>query len=280
MAYDDNGSVDDWGNSPRSSIGNPVVGDDGFGNTTYQVVFPSISSCKYAAGLKGIVLDAGEYEHDPYVDLVLELDSNGAYDLSSCTSIKYDYKGAGHLFKVVMSNDNNGLVTEYNYHQITKVASSSWTTATISWTSLTQESGWGTKATLNKARVGRFVWDVRDDTYNYLYVDNVRCVGTTINKGLVANSSNSVQPKSSSSIVKPASSSTFGPTSSNITIPMPFSSAIVATSSESTTFIGNITGKLAASYNITKANDYMLDGTYLVRISGKSGIMTTKVIVK
>lgn len=276
MAYDDNGSVDDWGNSPRSSIGNPVVGDDGFGNTIYQVVFPSISSSKYAAGLKGIVLDAGEYEHNPYVDLVLELDSNGAYDLSSCTSIKYDYKGTGHLFKVVMSNDNNGLVTEYNYHQITKVASSSWTTATISWTSLTQESSWGTKATLNKARVGRFVWDV----YNYLYVDNVRCVGTTINKGQVANSSNSVQPKSSSSIVKPASSSTFGPTSSNSTIPTPFSSAIVATSSESTTFIGNITDKLATSYNITKANDYMLDGTYLVRISGKSGIMTTKVIVK
>lgn len=111
-------------------------------------------------------------------------------------------------------------------------------------------------------------------------MDNVRCVGTTINKGQVANSSNSVQPKSSSSIVKPASSSTFGPTSSNSTIPTPFSSAIVATSSESTTFIGYITGKLAASYNITKANDYMLDGTYLVRISGKSGIMTTKVIVK
>lgn len=141
---------------------------------------------------------------------------------------------------------------------------------------MTQESSWGTKATLNKARVGRFVWDV----YNYLYVDNVRCVGTTINKGQVANSSNSVQPKSSSSIVKPASSSTFGPTSSNSTIPTPFSSAIVATSSESTTFIGNITDKLATSYNITKANDYMLDGTYLVRISGKSGIMTTKVIVK
>lgn len=318
MAYNDNGSVDDRGYSPRSSIGNPVVGDDCFGNTIYQVVFPSISSSKYAAGLKGIVLDAGKYEYDPYVDLVLELDSNGAYDLSSCTSIKYNYKGADHLFKVVMYNDYAGAVTDFNYHKTSKAASSSWTTATISWTSLAQESGWGTKAALSKAKVGRFVWEVRDDTYNYLYVDNVRCVGTTINKGQVANSSNSVQPKSSSSIVKPTSSSTFGPASSNSTIPMPFSSAIVATSSESTTFIGNITGKLAASYSITKADDYlqitsknnksfkvevfdvmgnvvtkaraignisiptdnMLDGTYLVRISGKSGIMTTKVIVK
>lgn len=184
MAYNDNGSEDGYGYHPRSNFENEVIGESEEGDDIYQVVFNPGNSSDYAAGLKGINLDAGNYMYDPFVDLALSLKGDQSkMDLTNCSSISYDYKGASHNFKVVMADDydcDNARITGCNQHQHAVEGSSTWKTETILWSNLRQEDDaqyWGYYVALNKTKIGRFVWDVREEDYNYLYVDNVRCTG-------------------------------------------------------------------------------------------------------
>lgn len=309
MAYNDNGSVDEDGFSPSSYITNEVLVEnaDGTGGNIYQVVFPGINDSKYVAGLQGITLVAGYYAYDPYVVLALALDSTGApYDLSKCSSISYDYKGAAHNFEAVMYNDFQGAVTDFNFHKTPVAASSSWKNKVVSWTSLKQEDGWGKPATLKKNMMGRFLWEVKDDAYSYLYVDNVRCVG-----GSTVASSSSVKPVSSSA-VRPASSSAVRPASSSAFMPLPYSSSSIWNMAvgESPVSLGGkfsvvkngntlqVTGFDAGAFKVqvfdvmgnvvVKKSGLgkvaiplnMAGGSYVVRISGRNGSVVTKLNVQ
>ncbi len=213
FAYDDNGSCYGYDCSESSFTNETLIDDEG--NSYYNVIFPATNGSEYAAGLKGINLYAGDYPYDPYVILALALKQDeSAYNLSACDTVIYDYVGADHLFKWVMYDDYDGYYSDYDYHNYSVSHSSTWKTQKIAVSRLTQD-GFGSKTTLNKSKIGRFVWDVRDDYYaDYLYVDNVRCKGATIvnveastksSSSTATNKSSSSTAKSSSS-VKPSSS--------------------------------------------------------------------------
>ena len=160
---------------------------------------------EYVAGITGIKLSKGGNEYDPFVALGVALNAKQtAYDLSNCTEITYKYKGAAHNFKA-----EDTAVGDFGYHQITKSATSSWTSVRIPWDMLTQES-WAKDVTLSKKRISKLTWEVKEKegkqpAYDYLYVDDVRCSGMSIKK--VESPSSSASQESSSSVESSASES-------------------------------------------------------------------------
>ena len=207
--------------------------ENDFGKEVFDVLMASDggkNTSKYMAGLKGIKLSQGTYEYAPYVDLGLNLTKDTSlFDMSSCNTISYKFKGASHNFRVETS-----LVTNWNFHHVNKDASEDWKEVELTWDQFNQES-WGDEDKhfnlkekgLNK--VMRLAWEVKgvlnvpdnqnQPKYNYLYVDDVRCDGLSIKA--ISNmdapaSSSSTTPKSSGSIV--TSSSSVTPTSSSVVI--------------------------------------------------------------
>lgn len=191
----------------------------------YNVVLTGESASnqtKYVAGITGITLSKGQNKYDPYVALGVGLNATQtAYDLSKCSAITYKYKGAAHNFKA-----EDTAVKDYGYHQITKTATASWTTVTVPWDMLVQES-WADDVTLNKSRIAKLTWEIKGKTptYNYLYVDDVRCTGMAIKPVTQPKSSSSA--KSSSSIA----SSSSAKSSSSMSSSSAKSSSSVASSS-------------------------------------------------
>lgn len=215
----------------KSSVTNGKWEND-FGKTVYDVLLPSDggkNTSKYMVGLKGIKLSQGTYEYAPYADLGLNLKKDTTeFDLSSCKSISYKFKGASHNFRLETS-----LVTNWNFHHVNKDASEDWKEVELTWDQFNQED-WGDndkhfnlkEKGLNK--VMRLAWEVKgvlnvpdnqnQPKYDYLYVDDVRCDGmsiTAISGGAseTPTSSSSKTPKSSSSVV-PGSSAAVNPGSS------------------------------------------------------------------
>ena len=240
----------DAGDKGASSFTNKANDKDG-----YDVVLAgstSGNSTKYVAGLTGVKLSKGENKYDPYVALGVGLNATQtAYDLSSCNTISYKYKGAAHNFK---AEDTN--VKDYGYHQITKLASDSWTTVNISWDMLIQES-WAEEVTLSKKRVNKLTWEIKGEqpSLNYLYIDDVRCDGMAITPvPSPSSSSSSVKPSSSSSS-KPVSSSSSKPVSSSSQVqPQSSSSVVIATPDwESNT---QLQENQDGSITIGQSNDY------------------------
>jgi len=168
-------------------------------------------------------LNKGGYEFSPFVGIVVDVNADGetTENLSKCTSLQYDYKGAAHSFRV----ENPSEATGYNYYQIAVAASNSWTTKRISWSSLKQLTGWGTPVDLDYAKqnVRAFSWQIEGSTGDRgtLQIDNVKCVGlpeapvsssSAKSSSSSAASSSSVILSSSSSVV---SSSSVAPPSSS-----------------------------------------------------------------
>ena len=118
---------------------------------------------------------APQYWFVPYVAMGLKTKGNGVtYDLKKCTGISYKFRGPAHIFRADLST-----VTDNNYH-FTKVnaskviedvygANQGWSTATIKWTQLAQESGWGTKRTFNAAKINQLVWMVKGGNQDNVY---------------------------------------------------------------------------------------------------------------
>lgn len=251
----------DAGDKGASSFNNKPNDKDG-----YDVVFAgstSGNSTKYVAGLTGVKLSKGENKYDPYVALGVGLNAaQNAYDLSSCNTISYKYKGAAHNFK---AEDTN--VKDYGYHQITKLASSSWTAVNISWDMLIQES-WAEEVTLSKKRINKLTWEIKGEqpSLNYLYIDDVRCDGMAITPvPSPSSSSSSVKPSSSSSS-KPVSSSSSKPISSSSSNPViwPSSSSQVPPQSSSSVVVATpdwesntqLQENQDGSITIGQSNDY------------------------
>ncbi|SHG97950.1 Por secretion system C-terminal sorting domain-containing protein [Fibrobacter sp. UWH9] len=223
IAYTDNTSKDDDGNSPNSTIGNSSKTVKG--QIAYDITFPNLNESNYVAGLQDIKLVKGDYMYDPYVTLALNLNKDDGYNLSSCTAIKYEYKGAAHNFKAVMAGDFDGKLTEYNNHHTKVNASGTWTTAVIDWGDLYQDVGWGKEAELDKTNIGRFSWEVKDKTYNYLFVDNIRCNGTKIERPASSASTDDISSSSGEILLPPTSASSGDISSSSDDVPLPPTSA-------------------------------------------------------
>lgn len=253
----------DAGDKGASSFTNKANDNDG-----YDVVLAgstSGNSTNYVAGLTGVQLSQGDNPYDPYVALGVGLNATQtAYDLSSCNTISYKYKGAAHNFK---TEDTN--VKDYGYHQITKLASSTWTTATISWEMLIQDS-WADEVTLSKKRINKLTWEIKGEqpSLNYLYIDDVRCDGMVITPvPSPASSSSSAVVSSSSANVVVSSSSNNTPISSssnNTTIESSSSNNVVVTPSSSSVEISNaawesntqLQENTDGSITIGQSNDY------------------------
>lgn len=204
---------DDKGGSSITNTPNK----DAKGVAGYDVVVNGDNNTKGMGAITGIKLVQGENKYEPYVALGLKLNADEtAYDLSSCKTISYKYKGAAHNFKV-----EDTAVEDYAFHQLSKVAATSWTQVNVPWDMLVQPSWTKDEVTLSQKRITKFTWEVKGDlkgtqpSPNYLDIDDVRCDGLAI-KPAVAKpaSSSSSSVKSSSSSAKSSSSSVIRSSSS------------------------------------------------------------------
>lgn len=162
----------------------------------YVVVFPGTkdptNGTKGFVGLEGVVWNQALYEEAPFVALGLNMmaDTSTGYDLSSCKAISYRYKGSRHTFKV-----QDGQVQDYAFHQHRQLDSAEWKTVVISWDELIQPS-WGVPVELNKSNIKKMAWEVigyknseNQPKLNYLYVDDLKCVSTTVGIKSIARAS-------------------------------------------------------------------------------------------
>ena len=204
-------------------------------------------------------LNKGGYEFSPFVGIVVDVNADGetTEDLSKCTSIQYDYKGAAHSFRV----ENPSEATGYNYYQIAVDASNSWTTKRVSWTSLKQQTGWGTTVSLDYAKqnVRAFSWQIEGSTGDKgtLQIDNVKCVGlpeAPVSSSSAKSSSSSAVSSSSSAI----SSSSVPPPSSSSNAIYNVDGDLVQTVARNTA-INTVTISGVTSFTRDSWNAYFLD---------------------
>ena len=185
-------------------------------------------------------LNAGSLTYDPFIGLVVATNADGesTENLSTCTSIQYDYKGAAHSFRVESPN-----ITDAAYFETSVTSTNSWTTKTVSWNSLAQPT-WGISKSLSSTRetVRAFSWQIQAASGSgTLQIDNVKCLGLpeASSSSSAVSSSSSVQSssslassssqQSSSSVV---SSSSLVSSSSEVSSSSALSSSSVAVSSE------------------------------------------------
>ena len=132
-------------------------------------------------------LDVGGYPWGPpYVTISTNDFAN--MNLSQCTEVRYDYKGAAHKFRLKVSETMNNLLDMgWGFPTFTvSDPSESWQTVTIPVASLRQEwtgesGNWVDVETI-LPYVNGFDWridgeDVYDKSSGTLAIDNVRCIG-------------------------------------------------------------------------------------------------------
>lgn len=148
-------------------------------------------------GINGIVWNQGAYKEAPFVALGVNMtaDTSMGFDLSACSAISYRYKGAEHDFKV-----QDGQVTDYAFHHNISLDEADWKTVVVTWDDLAQPS-WGAPVDLNKANIKKMAWEVvgyKNDaesqpTYNFLYVDDLKCVQEVVGIKSARVASNSIK---------------------------------------------------------------------------------------
>lgn len=153
----------------------------------YVVVFPGATDATNGTagfvGLQGIVWNEGDYKYDPFVALGLNMnaDTSIGIDLSACPVLSYRYKGAAHTIKL-----QDGQVEDFAYHFRKVDDAAEWTTIAFAQEEFKQPSWTQTKVDLNWSNIKKIAWEVIgakgysdtfQPTYNYLYVDDLKCVG-------------------------------------------------------------------------------------------------------
>ena len=165
-----------------STISN--VYDDTLGG--YVVVFPGTADptngTSNFVAINDIVWNQGTYKNAPFVALGLNTnaDTSKGVDMSACTALSYRYKGSTHRFKV-----QDGQVTDYAYHELLSANASEWKTVVIPWAKLEQPTWTRDPKDLNKANIKKMAWEVvgynnfeAQPEINYLYVDDLKCIGS------------------------------------------------------------------------------------------------------
>ncbi|MBO5950143.1 MAG: T9SS type A sorting domain-containing protein [Fibrobacteraceae bacterium] len=185
-------------------------------------------------------LNVGSLTYDPFIGLVVTTNADGitTENLSTCSSIQYDYKGAAHSFRVESPN-----ITDAAYFETSVASTNSWTTKTVSWNSLAQPT-WGISKSLSSTRetVRAFSWQIQAASGSgTLEIDNVKCLGLAEGSSSSSAVSSSSSVQSSSSITSSSSiqssssvvsSSSLVSSSSEVSSSSALSSSSVAVSSE------------------------------------------------
>jgi len=254
---------DDNGRGKTSIANGKWTSDDG--KEVYDVLLPAPggdkNTSKYVAGITDIKLSQGAYKYAPYVAIGLNMlkepdtyttddgqkvTTTKPADLSKCKSISYKFKGASHNFRVETAG-----VTNWNFHNVNKDGSKDWKEVELSWDQFTQES-WGDDAKhfslengMNKVRA--FAWQVKgaldvpdaanQPTYNYLYIDDVRCDGVSISAISAAEGTTPVVAKSSASSATGKSSASTGNSSASTGVPASSATGAVPASSASSVVV-------------------------------------------
>ena len=172
-------------------------------------------------------LNVGSLTYDPFIGLVVATNADGitTENLSTCSSIQYDYKGAAHSFRVESPN-----ITDAAYFETSVASTNSWTTKTVSWNSLAQPT-WGISKSLSSTResVRAFSWQIQAASGSgTLQIDNVKCLGLAEGSSSSSTVSSSSSVQSSSSIT---SSSSIQSSSSVVSSSSAASSSSVVSSS-------------------------------------------------
>ena len=279
-AWTDAGEKGDHGVG-GSSISNGKWEND-FGKEVFDVLMASDggkNTSKYMAGLKDIKLSQGTYEYAPYVDLGLNLTKDTAlFDMSSCKSISYKFKGASHNFRVETS-----LIDNWNFHHVNKDASEDWKEVELTWDQFNQED-WGDNdkhfnlKDKGLDKVMRLAWEVKgvlnvpdaqnQPSLDYLYVDDVRCDGMSISAisggagDTPKSSSSSVSGKSSSSSKGGKSSSSGTPTLSSSSVAPVITDLLVIDDVEDVDEVLNTTGTWYAYTDVEGGGQSAITNTY------------------
>lgn len=161
-----------------------VVGGGGSSNAELSFVKGSASA---KALQMSYSLDVGDYPWGPPYATISTNDFN-EMNLSQCSEVRYDYKGAAHKFRLKVSSTMNGLLDMgwgFPTFAVTS-PSESWQTVTIPVASLRQEwtgssGNWVDVETVLQYANG-FDWrvdgeDTDDKSSGILAIDNIRCVG-------------------------------------------------------------------------------------------------------
>lgn len=161
-----------------------VVGGGGSSNAELSFVKGSASA---KALQMSYSLDVGDYPWGPPYATISTNDFN-EMNLSQCSEVRYDYKGAAHKFRLKVSSDMNNLLDMgwgFPTFAVTS-PSESWQTVTIPVASLRQEwtgssDNWVDVETVLQYANG-FDWrvdgeDTDDKSSGTLAIDNIRCVG-------------------------------------------------------------------------------------------------------
>lgn len=161
-----------------------VVGGGGSSNAELSIVKGSASA---KALQMSYSLDVGDYPWGPPYATISTNDFN-EMNLSQCSEVRYDYKGAAHKFRLKVSSTVNGLLDMgwgFPTFAVTS-PSESWQTVTIPVASLRQEwtgssGNWVDVETVLQYANG-FDWrvdgeDTDDKSSGTLAIDNIRCVG-------------------------------------------------------------------------------------------------------
>ncbi len=161
-----------------------VVGGGGASNAELSFVKGSASA---KALQMSYSLDVGDYPYGPPYATISTNDFN-EMNLSQCSEVRYDYKGAAHKFRLKVSPTMNDLLDMgwgFPTFAVTS-PSESWQTVTIPVASLRQEwtgssGNWVDVETVLQYANG-FDWrvdgeDTDDKSSGTLAIDNIRCVG-------------------------------------------------------------------------------------------------------
>ena len=169
----------------------------------YVVVLPGTTDPTNGSanfvGLQGMVWGEGTYEYDPFVALGLNMnaDTSLGVDLSNCPVLSYRYKGAAHQIKI-----QDGQVEDFAYHYRKLVDAADWTLVTFAQEEFKQPSWTQDPKVLNWANIKKIAWEVigakgytdtYQPTYNYLYVDDLKCVDQVVSIPFAARSASGLK---------------------------------------------------------------------------------------
>ncbi len=177
--------------------------NDNGGASTVKKSFVSGNSSSKAIQVS-YTLNVGSLTYDPFIGLVVATNADGetTENLSTCTSIQYDYKGVAHSFRVESPN-----ITDDAYFELSVSSANSWTTKTVSWNDLAQPT-WGISKSLSSIRetVRAFSWQIQSASGSgTLQIDNVKCLGLPEGSSSSSTASSSSSAPSSSSVVSSSS---------------------------------------------------------------------------
>ncbi len=166
-----------------SEVGNWWLDANNATTAGYKFVKGSQSSKAMQANFN---LNGAGIDYDPYMAISSGFNN---VNLTNCTEVRYDYKGAAHKFRIKFSEEVNDILDlDWNFHSYpVSNRSESWQTVTIPLSSLRQQycdedhCDWGSYVHLDSImrRVSGFDWriDGATGTQDSLAIDNIQCIG-------------------------------------------------------------------------------------------------------